>query len=389
MSAAKVAHSSISILPTQDASALSDTSILKEGSSIFVRVLSAGKGGQYTVSFAGNRFEVFSQRTLEAGSAFRALISIKDGKVFLSPESLYGKAQADSAVQRFSSFSSDTSGRLSAFLQQMGLPIDSISLRLVQFFQEAQVKFNFRLAEKARAIGLRFPGREEEAAEAALFLEQKGINADMDTVMELLDVLYGGKEKENQNKNHANDTETPEDDIISTHESATQVSHYPTEKPPPPIKNANFLDNLYENSIAVLNGETGLLTLINHYHSNPLHWLILPFDYQENEKTIYGVIKILLDINKKITKKMIISAYLCSTTYVFLIEYTGNIKSTNKKSWTIGYCSQPKKQTEQIEALLKSFLPESMDFSVQYRKELAESVFFTLGAEIPLVKVDA
>lgn len=396
MSAVNSSHSSISILP-QGTNPSNDAGILKEGSSVFVRVLSAGTGGQYTVSFAGSRFDVFSQRSLEVGNAFRAMVNTKDGKVFLSPESLYGRANAEGAIKRFSSFASDSSGRLTAFLQQLGLPPDNVSLRLVQFFQEAGLKFNIQLATKARNIGAKFPGREDEAAEVALFLENKGISADMDKVMELLDVLYGngGKEGRGRKGSKGQAENDPQNDDNSDIEDATRMSkplaqtnqYAATEISH--AENTDLLDNLYEDSSKALGGQAGLLTFVNHYRKNPLHWVILPFEYGSVENGVNGTIRILLDVENKITKKIAISAFFNGKSYIFMIDCKSNI---NEQKWTIEYCSQPKENiqdAERIDALLVSLLPESINFSVHYREELAEGGFFTLGTNIPLVQVDA
>lgn len=397
MSAVNSPQSSISILP-QGTNPSNDAGILKEGSSVFVRVLSAGKGGQYTVSFAGNRFDVLSQRSLTVGNAFRAMVSVKDGKVFLSPQSLYGRANADSAVERFSSFASDSAGRLTSFLQQLGLPPDNVSLRLVQFFQEAGLRFNTKLATKARNLGLKFPGREDEAAEVALFLENKGINADMDSVMELLDVLYGDNGKKHRNRKddaHKDKSQQDEDvpqtdgnsgiEDVSQSKPLVQASNYAVTTSP---QNSDLLDELYDEGIHALDGQAGLLTFINHYSTNSLHWVILPFEYGDGENRVNGTIRILLDTNNKITKKIAISAFFYRKTYIFMIDYNSG---SPRQKWVIEYCSQPSgnlQDTEYLNNLLVSLLPESLNFSVRYNNALFEGGFFTLGTNIPIVKVD-
>ena len=171
-------YASISVVSPAEAGPGSIT----EGSSVFVRVLAAEDGGRYTVSFAGRRFSVLSRQALGIGSAFRADVKVEKGQVLLVPRRLLpfsaafperGSAGDAEGVRRFSSLHEVGGEKLSAFLEQLGLPFDDVSFRSVQFFQENGIRFDGRLALKARAIAKRFKGREEDAAEIALFCCKK------------------------------------------------------------------------------------------------------------------------------------------------------------------------------------------------------------------------
>ena len=57
----------------------------REGNFVYIRVLEKRENNKYEVSFAGNRFEVYSEKNLLPGESFRAKIIVKNGIVFLEP----------------------------------------------------------------------------------------------------------------------------------------------------------------------------------------------------------------------------------------------------------------------------------------------------------------
>ncbi|HAO30620.1 MAG TPA: hypothetical protein DCQ43_04635, partial [Treponema sp.] len=67
---------SVQIIQTQNISSQLQETALKTGDSVFVRVLQNKGNGSYLVSFAGNRFEVQSERSLEVGQSFPALLKV-------------------------------------------------------------------------------------------------------------------------------------------------------------------------------------------------------------------------------------------------------------------------------------------------------------------------
>ena len=56
---------------------------LREGSSVYVRVLKNNGNGSYKVSFAGGSFDIRSSVPLEVGSSFKAGISLAGSRVIL------------------------------------------------------------------------------------------------------------------------------------------------------------------------------------------------------------------------------------------------------------------------------------------------------------------
>ncbi len=362
----------------------SNPKALQDGSSVFVRVLSKGDGAAYTVSFSGSTFSVFSQRELQTGSAFRALVNIKDGKIFLTPQ-----AESTNTVQKFSVSTQESISQLQTFFHDLGLKSDVVSLRIVQYFQSAGASFNMKLANKARAIAQKFPGKEDEAAEITLLLEQRGVNADMDTVIEVFNSLYGGNREQGEFEDEENESTSNDDSEIVVDDTQVRKNTWDDEQ----SEDLDVLKNIYSNPESVIQKETGLLTFINHVRTNPLHWIILPFEYGENGREITGSIRILLNYDKKTTENVTIYAFFCGKNYKFVVKYKSKVDgSVSKQQGTIQFCSE-QNESEQNEKvlceMLKTCLPQDFNFDVSYSKELANDGLFTLASHISVVKLDA
>lgn len=156
---------------------------LREGDFVFVRVLKNLGGSNYSVSFAGGRFSVMSERALTPGETFRAQISLAGGKVLLTPTANGGAAPGV--------LSPESAG----FLQGMGLAADAAGQRILQFLTQNGERLDGALMQKALRLAKKFKGRESAAAEAALALEEKGIESDSPALDKIMDLLGGGESK--------------------------------------------------------------------------------------------------------------------------------------------------------------------------------------------------
>lgn len=156
---------------------------LREGDFVFVRVLKKLGGSNYSVSFAGGRFSVMSERALTPGETFRAQISLAGGKVLLTPTANGGAAPGV--------LSPESAG----FLQGMGLAADAAGQRILQFLTQNGERLDGALMQKALRLAKKFKGRESAAAEAALALEEKGIESDSPALDKIMDLLGGGESK--------------------------------------------------------------------------------------------------------------------------------------------------------------------------------------------------
>lgn len=156
---------------------------LREGDFVFVRVLKNLGGSNYSVSFAGGRFSVMSERALTPGETFRAQISLAGGKVLLTPTANGGAAPGV--------LSPESAG----FLQGMGLAADAAGQRILQFLTQNGERLDGALMQKALRLAKKFKDRESAAAEAALALEEKGIESDSPALDKIMDLLGGGESK--------------------------------------------------------------------------------------------------------------------------------------------------------------------------------------------------
>ena len=132
--------------------------VLKEGSSVLVRVIADRGNGKYEGSVAGVRVQLTSAKPLRAGNEI-------------------------------------SESQLLSLLESLGLPADNLSSTILQSFKQMGLKMDTALANKIRSLALRFGGKEKSAAEILSLLAQKGIEADEAEIKELLSLL---EREENQ-----------------------------------------------------------------------------------------------------------------------------------------------------------------------------------------------
>lgn len=175
-----------------------------------MRILQNQGGGKYLASFAGGRFFVKSDFPFKAGETFRAQVKIVNGKFFLLPQNPSGKISGANAisVQNFNFQSPEAS----AFLASLGLPADGVSQKILQFLMQSGARLDSALMKKARRLAAKFAGREIDASESAILLEQKGFDSDdfLEEIMELLGGDFQEGENENPRKENSSDENSGE-----------------------------------------------------------------------------------------------------------------------------------------------------------------------------------
>lgn len=163
--------------------------ILKEGSSVLVRVIADRGGGKYEGSVAGVRVQLTSSKPLQAGDSFAATISVKKGLILVTPKDISGMAGLQGAGEIALQFNEVSQSQLFSLLESLGLPADNLSSSILQSFKQMGLKMDSVLANKIRSLALRFTGKEKSAAEVLSLLAQKGIEADEDEIKALLTFL--------------------------------------------------------------------------------------------------------------------------------------------------------------------------------------------------------
>jgi hypothetical protein len=275
---------------------------LVQGQSVRVRVLESLGAGKYIVSFGGARFTAVSGRPLNTGDFF-ATIRVQDGKIMLVPGR---SAEENSGVIHFlpDAASGEITPSIASFLSSLSIPADSLSYTIVRFLQQFGFKFDASLAQKARRLAAKFPGHESHAAEAALFLLEKGIDADSSTIEAVLE-LCGNHDGSNPNPNAQ--------DNAQTHDEDAPEEDVQTEDSP--------LLNLYD-ADSLLRASPGMLTFCNHRVSSDRHWVLLPFTAG---KSAHGIIRFLLNLPQKSTEKTEIRVQVLEIIWYFVIYYKARI----------------------------------------------------------------
>lgn len=184
--------------------------VLKEGSSVLVRVIGERGGGKYEGSVAGVRVQLSSTKTLRPGDSFVATVGIKNGAVIVTPKEMPGISQI------FLSFNEVSQNQLYSLLESLGLPADNLSSSILQSFKQMGLKMDSRLAYKIRNLALRFSGKEKSAAEILSLLSQKEIEADEQEIKDLLMLLSGNTEDRNETQSNQNTKEKLINKINST-----------------------------------------------------------------------------------------------------------------------------------------------------------------------------
>ena len=170
--------------------------VLKEGSSVLVRVIGERSGGKYEGSVAGVRVHLSSSKPLRAGDSFVATVAVKNGTVVVTPKEMPGISQISF------NFTEVSQNQLYSLLESLGLPADNLSSSILQSFKQMGLKMDSGLANKIRNLALRFSGKEKTAAEILSLLSQKGIEADEQEIKELLMLLSGDKEDRSENQSN-------------------------------------------------------------------------------------------------------------------------------------------------------------------------------------------
>ncbi len=225
------------------------------------------------------------------------------------------------------------------FFEKLGLPCDTTSLHLIQFFQQFEIKPELPKLIKCYNLAKKFPKNEGKAAEIAFLLEEKNISADEEKIQNVLVFLDSDKEQKQ------NDKDSKEKDFLK---------------------------------------------LINHKTGKNKYWLIFPYELKLENDTGDGVIRLLCDRSKKNTEKMIISAKFSRIFYNFVI-YFKNSKHGNK-SLTIDFCTKPElsllKKRNSIKILQEIFAQQE-NTRINYCKyDDEETEFFSADSQIAIIQDD-
>ena len=339
---------------------LSPQTVLQDGTTTRVQVISQSQNGRYIVSVAGRNIEAAVQNPMTVGQQFTARISHSaDGTVLLVPLIL-----EDDAFYGGPLVLDDGSpgALLAAKLSQAGMIPDGITLQLVQFLEQGGFAIDRPLVAKARQIALRFSGKEKEAAEAALVLLEAGIEPTEHAVTELLLISCGS---EHQKHSYGSQREPQDSDSSAQKKSQTDtiLSLFYSEPPPE---------------------HEGLLTLINQLSKGSRHWIFMPYEWNAAGFSATGMLRLLLDTELASVQKGLLSCKTDSTAYFF--EFIPNAPHGNELLFFTKPALPPKLVPLHERLLSQSLLKGSERLShmrVRYAPQAATTGLCTTG-ELPL-----
>lgn len=336
------------VVQTTALSKVNGQSSLREGSSVYVRVIKNNGNNSYIVAFSGGRFAIKSDVALKEGAGFLAKIKLADGKILL--QKMESKPVLDNSIQKLSSEGQKT------FLQNLGLVPDNISMSIFQQMKELGMKFDLSSFNKARRIGLQFKGKEKQAAEIAYILESKGIDYDSDYVKVLLDEDSDFRD------------EIDYSNVLQVVEEQSSFK--------------DFFMNVF-NRPDMFSNAPGLLTIFNHLGFNfqasrcAGNWVKVPFEFENSDIAGKGVFCAFIKNQQKKLDKASILFKLGEKNYFFGVCFgVDGICSLQAG------CSDENKRGPLIDALRSSFEKNS----VEYIEPEEFSSFFTEDSDIEVFR---
>lgn len=281
--------------------------VVKDNTTAFVRILKDLGEGRYLASVGGNRMNVQSQKSLSCGQTFRATLNVKDGKLVLDPSQFETEEKEALPTKENSAIS---------FLQKNGFATDGVNLKIIEFLMQSGVKISKDKISRNSKAAAEFPGKEEEAAETAALLEEKGIEPTKENILRFM-MQCEKKSADSESENDEKDEDTRDDD----------------EKPICPLFEKNGGEN-----------KDGILTLSNHLKNteNDLHWVTLPFEWDCRGSKWNGEIRVLINTSLKSTEKIKIKCSNKCKIYSFMLYFK------DSKVTEVRFCTLPPLLTSQI-----------------------------------------
>ena len=163
--------------------------VLKDGSSVFVKVISDKGGGVYEGSVAGTRVNITSSKILKPGSSFVATITAKDGTIYITPKygtAIVGSVSGGTGINILQTLQP---GQLAEFLANLGVPPNQLAGNVLKMMMQLEMKVDSSVIRNIYNMALKHKGKEKAAGELLLLLKEKGINISDDELEQLIEFL--------------------------------------------------------------------------------------------------------------------------------------------------------------------------------------------------------
>jgi hypothetical protein len=346
-------HNTINIVNSSNS-----PNVLKDGNSVFVRILNqTDNPNKYIASFAGNLFEITSKEKLLPGTSFKATIKLQGKTLHLIPAKLDDTKNIENQISKLDAKSfTENNQQISNFLKNLNLPQDKVSLNLVQYFQQHQLKLDIPQIKKSRS-------------------KAKNILS--------------------KNSHNSKQTEISENDLSNLSQLDVDITQkgfsLSDEQLEKLYKALNLFENPEENTKSTdeeKNNAKEFLSLINQVKNknSNFHWILLPFEIKIGDILYFGNIRHLINLEDKKLQKTHIFCSNDKTKYYFMIYYSYKDEKSFKQ---IKYFSEPNNNSKDI-LLLKEFFSNSQDIiDIDFSSEAKMQGLFTEDLPITIVEFNA
>ena len=250
---------------------------LRQGDTVDLHVIKRLDAGKWAVGIGGRVYPALSGLALEPGATLKARVSLAMGKVTLT----ISEVVQDVVV---------------AALQRLGVPATGIELAIARALARSGLPIQEQTIQKIRQLLAREGTDARTGARAAATLVDKGIDLGSDAARSILPVLAFGQKGGGDPRRYKGRPlpETPEAvrDFIST------LAADPDDSP-------------------------SALQAYNHIRGRSENWVVIPFVFTTEGKTLAGTLKILYDPFRSAARAMT----LCTPGISFHLPLQGTRRS--------------------------------------------------------------
>lgn len=346
-------HNTINIVNSSNS-----PNVLKDGNSVFVRILNqTDNPNKYIASFAGNLFEITSKEKLLPGTSFKATIKLQGKTLHLIPAKLDDTKNIENQISKLDAKSfTENNQQISNFLKNLNLPQDKVSLNLVQYFQQHQLKLDIPQIKKSRSKAKNILSKNSHNSKQTEISENDLSNlSQLDADITQKGFSLSDEQLEKLSK-ALNLFENPEENTKSTDEEKNNAKEF-----------------------------LSLINQVKNKNSN-FHWILLPFEIKIGDILYFGNIRHLINLEDKKLQKTHIFCSNDKTKYYFMIYYSYKDEKSFKQ---IKYFSEPNNNSKDI-LLLKEFFSNSQDIiDIDFSSEAKMQGLFTEDLPITIVEFNA
>lgn len=285
--------------------------VLRDGSSVLVRIISQKGDNLYEGSVFGNRVNIKSIRNIQVGSVFTAKINLSDGKIKLIPINQNNIIENEFQIESIknseltSIFSSVQDLDLENLLISMNLIPDNLSLHIVLQMKQLGLKFDSSVIKKIYNYSAKYNNKERKVAELITLLSQKKIDFDKENIDYFIEEIDKNIPKRKKSNNIIYERNEIHESLVI------------------------FVKNIFGDAC---NQKVELLSIMNHKgfdkDNSFCNWLIIPYEIVENKDMLIGSGNLRLLLSNQTVKKIIINCKMSDKEYFFCIE----TNFVNKKS---------------------------------------------------------